>query len=158
MLASGQLHRCARMTGGDLAVPSCLSGHFRSRGDKIHLVYTLFVVLFFVVCASSKFISTKGLFGAVLKLPCFATLLVKTFIIMFCAFLNKFSTIDVASFVRKAVVFFAIVCVPITTAVMLNKPTPAVTSLTKRKGSFFSFFPRSLKKVSLVVVVLSSLN
>lgn len=96
-------------------------------------------MVFFLICATSTLTTNNGLFGAMFKVSCRVTLTVNTTIVLYCAFVKKFVTMYMASFMRKALVLVNLLVIPLITCLALDKDLDSLLARDKTPNKTTTF-------------------
>lgn len=149
-----RLRQYTQIANDSLTLPDYLQNRFHERSQSLRIVSAVFIFIFFLIYTSSGFVAAGKLFTTVFGLPYFWSLLIGAFVVVFYTFLGGFMAVCWTDFFQGALMFFAVLIVPIAGMVVLGGPVATFGSLYNINAQLFNpFIDVAGKPLSVIAIV-----
>ncbi len=105
-----------------LTLPDYLKNRFHDQSHSVAVISALFILIFFLIYTSSGFVAGGKLFNTIFGLDYTVSLFITAGIVVFYTFLSGFLAVSWTDCIQGALMFFAILAVPITAAMFMGGP------------------------------------
>ncbi len=124
-----RLRRYTELAGNSLTLPEFLDNRFADTSGLLRIVPAIFILIFFVIYTSSGFVSAGRLFETVFGLPYEIAIFIGAGSVVFYTLAGGFLAVARTDFIQGIMMFFAILVVPITTAMTMGGFGEVVSAL-----------------------------
>jgi len=108
-----RLRNYTQVSGDSLTLSDYFENRFRDRSKALRMVSAVFIVIFFLIYTASGFVAGGKLFSSVFGLTYFQALIISALVVVLYTFLGGFKAVCWTDFVQGALMFFAILLVPL---------------------------------------------
>jgi sodium/proline symporter len=113
---------------------------FRDSSKTLRVVSSVFIFIFFLIYTASGFVASGRLFSSVFEMPYIAAVAIGAATIVFYTFLGGFNAVCWTDFFQGALMFFAMLTVPIVGVAASGGPTATVSALQAMDPNCFDPF------------------
>ena len=119
---SRRLRNHTEVASDSLTLPDYLKNRFHDQSHSVAVISALFILIFFLIYTSSGFVAGGKLFNTIFGLDYTVSLFITAGIVVFYTVLGGFLAVSWTDCIQGALMFFAILAVPITAAMFMGGP------------------------------------
>ena len=134
---ASRLRKYTELAKNSLTLPEFLQNRYEDTTGLLRIVPAIFILIFFILYASSGFVSAGRLFESVFNIPYEYAIFIGAASVVFYTLVGGFLAVSRTDFIQGVMMFFAILIVPICGALMLGGVTDTVAELEKVGASMF---------------------
>ena len=155
---SRRLRNHTEVASDSLTLPDYLKNRFHDQSHSVAVISALFILIFFLIYTSSGFVAGGKLFNAIFGLDYTVSLFITAGIVVFYTFLGGFLAVSWTDCIQGALMFFAILAVPITAAMYLGGPIVTMQLIQSEFPQGLNFWGDTRDMFALVMGIISSLG
>ncbi len=133
----------SELAGNALTIPTFLANRFNDKSHVLRLITSVFILIFFLIYTASGFVAGAKLFSSLMEVNYLTALLFSAFVIVSYTFLGGFHAVSWTDFVQGAIMFVAVILVPIVTVFHVGGWDVSMDALTAKKAFFLNPFKTS---------------
>ncbi len=139
---AGRLRTYTEIAGNSLTMPDFFKNRFHAESNTLRIISAVFILIFFIIYTSSGFVAGGKLFNTIFHLPYTYALLLGAFVVVFYTFVGGFLAVCWTDFIQGAMMFFAILIVPIAAVYDFGGPSLMLTAMDFTHPEFFNPFSK----------------
>ena len=155
---SKRLRNYTEIANNSLTMPDYLSNRFHDKTSGLRLISAGFIIIFFVIYTSSGFVASGKLFETVFQINYTSALLIGAIAVIFYTSLGGFHAVCWTDFIQGVMMFFAVLCVPVTAVMMTGGCDATLSRLNSIDPGLFNIFGAPADSFSTAIIVISSLG
>ncbi|MBS6724553.1 MAG: sodium/proline symporter PutP [Veillonella sp.] len=155
---SRRLRNHTEVASDSLTLPDYLKNRFHDQSHSVAVISALFILIFFLIYTSSGFVAGGKLFNTIFGLDYTVSLFITAGIVVFYTFLGGFLAVSWTDCIQGALMFFAILAVPITAAMYLGGPIDTMQLIQSEFPQGLNLWGDTSDMFSLVIGIISSLG
>lgn len=155
---SRRLRNHTEVASDSLTLPDYLKNRFHDTSHSVAVISALFILIFFLIYTSSGFVAGGKLFNTIFGLDYTISLFITAGIVVFYTFLGGFLAVSWTDCIQGALMFFAILAVPITAAMYLGGPVETMQLIAKEFPQGLQLFGNESDLFTLIIGVISALG
>ena len=121
-----------------LTLPDFFENRFLSHSAALRVIPAIFILIFFILYTSSGFVAAGRLFETIFQLPYVPALLLGAGVVVFYTLVGGFLAVSRTDFIQGVMMFFAILVVPIGSALVLGGFGATAEMMYAAHASFFA--------------------
>lgn len=129
LIVAKRLRKYTQVAGDSLTLPDFLTNRFKSSNPTLRIIGALFILVFFTIYTASGFVSGAKLFNQVFNVPYLWAVVISLVVIVAYTFLGGFKAVCWTDLFQGALMFFAIIIVPVLAIISLGGVGPAFGSV-----------------------------
>jgi len=158
VLISKRLRNYTEIANDSLTIPDFLNNRFHDRSHALNFISAVFILIFFLIYTSSGFVAGGKLFETVFGLSYIVSLLITAGVVVMYTFLGGFLAVSLTDFIQGAMMFLAILAVPLAGMMALGGIGPTVAAMQSRIPEHFYLFDPAVGSTATVIMVISALG
>lgn len=135
---AARLRVYTELAQNSLTLPDFFENRFFAHSGALRVVPAIFILIFFILYTSSGFVAAGRLFEMIFQLPYLTALLLGAAVVVFYTLVGGFLAVSRTDFIQGAMMFFAILVVPLGAALMLGGFTATADLIYTQHPAFFS--------------------
>ena len=155
---SRRLRNHTEVASDSLTLPDYLKNRFHDQSHSVAVISALFILIFFLIYTSSGFVAGGKLFNTIFGLDYTVSLFITAGIVVFYTFLGGFLAVSWTDCIQGALMFFAILAVPITAAMYLGGPIDTMQLIQSEFPQGLNLWGDTSDMFALVIGIISSLG
>lgn len=143
-----------QLSGDSLTLPDYFANRFRDKTNILRITSALFILIFFLFYTASGFIAGGKLFSTVFHISYLKALTIGAFVIVCYTFLGGFMAVCWTDFFQGAMMFIAVLIVPIVGINSLGGASKTINAIENLNPNLLTFFTDvDGKKISAVAII-----
>ena len=155
---SRRLRNHTEVASDSLTLPDYLKNRFHDQSHSVAVISALFILIFFLIYTSSGFVAGGKLFNTIFGLDYTVSLFITAGIVVFYTFLGGFLAVSWTDCIQGALMFFAILAVPITATMYLGGPIDTMQLIQSEFPQGLNLWGDTSDMFALVIGIISSLG
>ena len=139
-LVASRLRRYTELANNSLTLPDFLQNRYHDTSGLLRIVPAIFILIFFILYASSGFVAAGKLFETVFGLPYELAIFIGAGSVVFYTLIGGFLAVSRTDFIQGVMMFFAILIVPICAAMTLGGFGDTINAISNYNESMFHPF------------------
>ncbi|RKD30095.1 sodium/proline symporter PutP [Thermohalobacter berrensis] len=128
-IVAKRLRKYTQISGDSITLSVFFENRFRDNTKLLRTISALFILIFFLIYTASQLVAGGKLFSTVFNIPYIHALTIGAVVIILYTFLGGFMAVCWTDFFQGAIMFFAILVVPITCAILIGGYSETIYSL-----------------------------
>ncbi|MEG1930394.1 MAG: sodium/proline symporter PutP [Anaerovorax sp.] len=142
LFVAKRLRKYTEVSNNSLTLPDFFENRFRDTKHILRSVSALFIVIFFLIYTASQFAAGGKLFSTIFGIDYTVGLLIGAVIILIYTALGGFTAVCWTDSIQGAIMFFALVAVPIMAIAQIGGIGEVATRLAQLTPESLGFFPQ----------------
>lgn len=117
---AARLRKYTELAKNSLTLPEFLENRYEDKSGLLRIVPAIFILIFFIIYASSGFVSAGRLFESVFGIPYTYAIFIGAGSVVFYTLTGGFLAVSRTDFIQGIMMFFAILVVPVCAAISLG--------------------------------------
>lgn len=155
---SRRLRNHTEVASDSLTLPDYLKNRFHDTSHSVAVISALFILIFFLIYTSSGFVAGGKLFYTIFGLDYTLSLFITAGIVVFYTFLGGFLAVSWTDCIQGALMFFAILAVPVTASMYLGGPIETIQLINQEFPQGLQLFGNESDLFTLVIGIISALG
>lgn len=139
-LVAERLRKYTQIAGDSLTLSDFFENRFKDQSHLLRLVSAVFIVIFFTVYTSAQFAAGGKLFNLLLGIEYHTALVIGAIVIVLYTLLGGFLAVCKTDTIQGALMFFALLAVPVMVTAELGGMSEAVKAMTAVEANYLSMF------------------
>ncbi len=139
-LVASRLRKYTELANNSLTLPDFLQNRYHDKSGLLRIVPAIFILIFFILYASSGFVAAGKLFETVFGLPYELAIFIGAGSVVFYTLIGGFLAVSRTDFIQGVMMFFAILIVPICAAMMLGGFGDTIAAISSHNETMFHPF------------------
>ncbi|MFC2767598.1 MAG: sodium/proline symporter PutP [Mitsuokella sp.] len=135
---AARLRKYTELADNALTLPEFLQNRYRDTSNLLRIVPAVFILIFFVIYTASGFVSAGRLFETVFGMNYAAAVCIGAGSVVFYTLVGGFLAVSRTDFIQGVMMFFAILVVPITAAMMFGGFSATLSAIGSLHGSMLA--------------------
>ena len=136
-LVASRLRKYTELANNSLTLPDFLQNRYHDTSGLLRIIPAIFILIFFILYASSGFVAAGKLFETVFALPYELAIFIGAGSVVFYTLIGGFLAVSRTDFIQGVMMFFAILIVPICAAMSLGGFGETITAIENFRESMF---------------------
>lgn len=136
-LVASRLRKYTELANNSLTLPDFLQNRYHDTSGLLRIIPAIFILIFFILYASSGFVAAGKLFETVFDLPYELAIFIGAGSVVFYTLIGGFLAVSRTDFIQGVMMFFAILIVPICAAMTLGGFGETITAIENLRESMF---------------------
>jgi len=158
LFVAKRLRKYTYVSGNSITLPDFFENRFKDTHHILRLISGVFIVIFFLVYTSSQFASGGKLFNTIFGIDYKYGLLIGAVIILAYTALGGFNAVCITDTIMGAIMFFALIAVPIIAVVHMGGTSAIAHRLSALTPETMGFFPKDAQGNINTLLLASSLG
>ena len=142
------------VANNSITLPEYFENRFMDRSQKIRMVSSIFIFIFFLIYTSASFVAGGKLFNTAFGLDYFWSLILTAGIVVFYTLVGGFSAVCWSDFFQGILMFFSVLLVPITAIYYIGGVNQTIDRLVTINPNYFNMFTDATgNSLSLVAII-----
>ncbi|MBQ7478925.1 MAG: sodium/proline symporter PutP [Selenomonadaceae bacterium] len=137
---AARLRKYTELAKNSLTLPEFLQNRYEDRSGLLRIVPAIFILIFFIIYASSGFVSAGRLFESVFGLPYEYAIFIGAGSVVFYTLAGGFLAVSRTDFIQGVMMFFAILVVPICAAMSMGGFSATMDAIESFRSGMFEPF------------------
>ena len=137
---ASRLRKYTELAGNALTLPEFLQNRYQDKSGLLRIVPAIFILIFFILYASSGFVAAGKLFETVFGLPFQLAIFIGAGSVVFYTLIGGFLAVSRTDFIQGVMMFFAILLVPTCAALSLGGFVDTLSAISDYKESMLQPF------------------
>ena len=156
-LVAARLRKYTELANNSLTLPDFLQNRYHDKSGLLRIVPAVFILIFFILYASSGFVAAGKLFETVFGLPYELAIFIGAGSVVFYTLVGGFLAVSRTDFIQGVMMFFAILIVPICAAMMLGGFGDTISAIESYRESMFHPLTKSDGSIISAIEIISLL-
>ena len=139
-LVASRLRKYTELANNSLTLPDFLQNRYKDKSGLLRIVPAIFILIFFILYASSGFVAAGKLFETVFGLPYELAIFIGAGSVVFYTLIGGFLAVSRTDFIQGVMMFFAILIVPICAAMTLGGFGDTIAAIGNHSETMFHPF------------------
>ena len=136
-LVASRLRKYTELANNSLTLPDFLQNRYHDTSGLLRIVPAIFILIFFILYASSGFVAAGKLFETVFGLPYELAIFIGAGSVVFYTLVGGFLAVSRTDFIQGVMMFFAILIVPVCAAMTLGGFGETIAAIENFRESMF---------------------
>ncbi|MBR1397480.1 MAG: sodium/proline symporter PutP [Selenomonadaceae bacterium] len=141
-LVAARLRRYTEAANNSLTLPDFLQNRYKDKSGLLRIIPAIFILIFFILYASSGFVAAGKLFETVFGLEYQLAIFIGAGSVVFYTLVGGFLAVSRTDFIQGVMMFFAILIVPVCAAMTLGGFGDTITAISNYNESMFKPFTK----------------
>ncbi|MBQ3970762.1 MAG: sodium/proline symporter PutP [Selenomonadaceae bacterium] len=137
---AARLRKYTELAKNSLTLPEFLQNRYEDRSGLLRIVPAIFILIFFIIYASSGFVSAGRLFESVFGIPYEYAIFIGAGSVVFYTLAGGFLAVSRTDFIQGVMMFFAILIVPICAAMSMGGFSVTMEAIESFRSGMFEPF------------------
>ncbi|MBR1729876.1 MAG: sodium/proline symporter PutP [Selenomonadaceae bacterium] len=137
---AARLRQYTEAANNSLTLPDFLQNRYKDTSGLLRIIPAIFILIFFILYASSGFVAAGKLFETVFGLPYELAIFIGAGSVVFYTLVGGFLAVSRTDFIQGVMMFFAILIVPVCGAMMIGGFGETITAIENYNESMFHPF------------------
>ena len=137
---AARLRKYTELANNSLTLPDFLQNRYKDKSGLLRIVPAIFILIFFILYASSGFVAAGKLFETVFGLPYELAIFIGAGSVVFYTLVGGFLAVSRTDFIQGVMMFFAILIVPICAAMLMGGFGDTIAAISNHNESMFQPF------------------
>ena len=139
---ASRLRKYTELAKNSLTLPEFLQNRYEDTSGLLRIIPAIFILIFFIIYASSGFVSAGRLFESVFGIPYEYAIFIGAGSVVFYTLAGGFLAVSRTDFIQGVMMFFAILVVPICAAMSLGGFASTMEAIESFQPSMFQPFTK----------------
>ena len=140
---AARLRKYTELANNSLTLPDFLQNRYKDKSGLLRIIPAIFILIFFILYASSGFVAAGKLFETVFGLPYELAIFIGAGSVVFYTLIGGFLAVSRTDFIQGVMMFFAILIVPVCAAMTLGGFGDTISAIENYRESMFMPFTKS---------------
>ena len=136
-LVAARLRKYTELANNSLTLPDFLQNRYNDKSGLLRIIPAIFILIFFILYASSGFVAAGKLFETVFGLPYELAIFIGAGSVVFYTLIGGFLAVSRTDFIQGVMMFFAILIVPVCAAMSMGGFGETIAAIENFKASMF---------------------
>ncbi len=150
-----RLRKYTSIAGDAITLPDYFQNRFRTNSNLLRILSSIFILVFFLIYTSSGFVAGAKLFSSVFNISYLNALFIGGFVIVGYTFLGGFLAVSWTDVIQGAIMFFAIIIVPVLGIVQTGGIEKTIFELEAANINLLNMFTDNAGNTISIITVLS---
>ena len=153
-LVASRLRKYTELANNSLTLPDFLQNRYKDTSGLLRIIPAIFILIFFILYASSGFVAAGKLFETVFGLPYELAIFIGAGSVVFYTLIGGFLAVSRTDFIQGVMMFFAILIVPICAAMSVGGLGDTITAISNyNEAMFHPFIKPDGSMISFIEIV-----
>ena len=139
-LVASRLRKYTELANNSLTLPDFLQNRYHDKSGLLRIVPAIFILIFFILYASSGFVAAGKLFETVFGLPYELAIFIGAGSVVFYTLIGGFLAVSRTDFIQGVMMFFAILIVPVCAAMAVGGFGDTIAAISSHNETMFHPF------------------
>ena len=139
---AARLRKYTELANNSLTLPDFLQNRYKDKSGLLRIVPAIFILIFFILYASSGFVAAGKLFETVFGLPYELAIFIGAGSVVFYTLVGGFLAVSRTDFIQGVMMFFAILIVPICAAMLMGGFVDTIEAIENYNEAMFQPFTK----------------
>lgn len=135
---AARLRKYTELAKNSLTLPEFLQNRYEDTTNVLRVVPAIFILIFFILYASSGFVAAGRLFESIFGIPYEYAIFIGAASVVFYTLIGGFLAVSRTDFIQGVMMFFAILIVPVCGAFAVGGVTETIAEIEKVGASMFA--------------------